>query len=97
MVKEADAAYRLIAPTSQTKESRHKSSLRGVKKIIKAGKPLVEHYFHDTRDSPNRTIPEKKYGKRETIRTKKGDHVKEKIKSTLDKVFDKNEERKENK
>lgn len=35
--------------------------------------------------------------KRETIRKKKGDHVKEKIKSTLDEVFDKNEERKENK
>lgn len=45
MVKEADAAYRLIAPTSQTNESRHEGSLREVRKIIKAGKPLIEHFF----------------------------------------------------
>lgn len=73
MVKEADAAYRLIAPTSQTKESRHEGSLREVRKIIKAGKPLIEHYFHDVRDSPNRTIPEKNYGKtRDNKKEKRG-------------------------
>lgn len=90
MVKIADAAYHFIAPSSQTNEPRHEGSLREVRKVIKASDPLLEHYFHDAHDSPNRPIPEKNYGKRETMRTKKGEHVKEKIQKKLDDIFKEN-------
>jgi len=32
-------------------------------------------------------LPEKNYGKRATLRTEKGEHVKEKIQKKLDEVF----------
>ena len=95
MVKEADIAYRLVAPTSKTKESRHEGSIREVRKVIKVSKPLIEHYFQDAKDSPNRPIPEKKYKRREVIRTKKGEHIKKKIQESLDNISkeqDKNSE-----
>lgn len=90
MVKEADGAYRFIAPSSQTNEPRHEGSLREVRKVVNAGKPLLEHYFQNAHDSPNRPIPEKNYGKRVLLRTEKGEHVKEKIQKKLDEVFNDN-------
>lgn len=90
MVKEVDGAYRLVAPTSQTNEPRHDGSKREVRKVVKAGKPLIEHFIHDAHDSPNRPIPEKNYGKREILRTKKGEHIKDKIQKKLDDVYNDN-------
>ncbi|MBN1215553.1 MAG: hypothetical protein JXA99_08915 [Candidatus Lokiarchaeota archaeon] len=90
MVKKSDIAYRFIPPTSITKEERHDGSIREVRKVIKASKPLVEHYYQDAKDSPNRSLSEKNYKKRETIRTKKGEHIQSKIKETLDKVSKEN-------
>ena len=92
MVKKADIGYKLVVPSSQTNEPRHDGSKREARKIIKAGKPFVEHFYQDAKDSPNRPLPEKNYKKREVIRNKKGQHIKKIIKQALDKVSeDKNE------
>ena len=74
MVKEANLVVRVVPPSSRTGK-RNEGALNEVNKAINAGKPVIELFERGAKDTPNRPLQQKNYGKLVQIHLKDGESL----------------------
>ena len=79
MVNKSDVVVRIIPAPSKTGQPRHEGAKSEVLKAMRASKPVLEIYERGSRDSPNRPVSQKNYGKKVEVHIKEGE--------TLEKAF----------
>lgn len=79
MVKKSDVVVRIVPAPSKTGQPRHDGAQSEVLKAIRASKPVLEIFERGARDSPNKPLSQKNYGKKVEVHIKEGE--------TLEKAF----------
>ncbi|MHA1315142.1 MAG: hypothetical protein ACTSSI_17250 [Candidatus Helarchaeota archaeon] len=86
MVRKSDLVLRIVPAPSKTGQKRHDGSQREIRKAIFNKKPIIEIFEQGARNSPNRSIVERNYRKKEEIHLKPGEQLKKGFNQALHRI-----------